>query len=239
MGKKPSGKLPGKAKARTGRTLARRSYGALGGTKPRVFRASEDVSALLDERVIETGRTQSAIIDEGLRRVFWTEEQYTNALARNFGGSALLALAFLIARIIAGIEHRMKARMADSSEVSQQAAHAVSQLIGSLATGGPGGSSSKQVGAANATARFKLQGSFRRATICSAAEDLDVSWLLVMREIDSNLEHGGDLWWPLADAADISLRGIAPLPPLRPSIADLRAVWSWVDPEAQHQKGKR
>ncbi len=190
----------------------RRGYGELGGAKPRMFRASPDVDAILDAEVEKSGRTQSAIIDEGLRRAFWQEQKYEEALERNFGGRDNFAMGFLVARIVTGIEHDMKATVRDSGAVREQVAMALRMLADSVAP-------------AVGTPKNKRPDLF-----------VDTPSMRIVVEIKGNLSEGHNMCWPLTDTVDGTNSHARPRPPLRPSLDELRDVFSffaksWFEPE--------
>jgi hypothetical protein len=207
---------------------SRRVYGELDGAKPRVFRASTDVGALLDKKVIETGRTQSSLIDEGLRRVFWDERRYSETLERNFGGAIAYAQGFLFSRVIAGVEQTMQARFADNATVARQVSKALDALIQAMVP--------DVVIEVDESSKVSLEVKHPHPLSSSgdAAEQSELyatgrqePWLQVLTAIDRNLKTGDDLWWPLADVPPAEQQKYRPEVPLRPSIADLRAVWRW------------
>ena len=90
---------------------------------------SPDVEEKLEALIVESGRTGSAIIDEGLRRVFWSEKQYTDVLHRNFGGKSAFVKAYLVARTIAGIEHEMQGRADSDIEIADETTSAIVWLV--------------------------------------------------------------------------------------------------------------
>lgn len=184
----------------------RRAYGELGGSQPRLFRPSTDVDQMLDDEVERTGKSQSAIIDEGLRRAFWRDDNYQQALERNFGGRENLAIAYLIARSITGIEHEMRQTARDSAEVREQVACVLNVLVASL---------------------------FGRQQDDLIA---DTPAQRVVAQIKTNLSEGLNMCWPLSDTLDNFHAHARPRPPLRPSLDELRDVASffargWCRPE--------
>jgi hypothetical protein len=209
----------------------RRVYGELDGAKPRVFRASTDVGVLLDQKVAETGRTQSAVIDEGLRRVFWNEQSYCETLIRNYGGAAAYAQGFIYSRVIVGVEQAMQARFSDNAVVAEQVSKALQALVKSMIPDviiDTGDSPTVQVEVKHAPRRnTDAKASVDAANQAERYATDQEPWLQVLTAIDRNLRTGSELWWPLADVPPSAQQKYQPEVPLRPSIADLRAVWRW------------
>jgi hypothetical protein len=213
------------------KSIPRRAYGALDGAKPRIFRASTDVGALLDQKITETGQTQSSIIDEGLRRVFWNEARYGETLVRNHGGPIAYAHGFIFSRVVVGIEQAMQARFSDSALVAEQVSKALHALVSSMIPDviiDADGPLKVQVEVKHAPRRdADAKASVDAADHAERYAADQEPWLRVLIAIDHNLRTGTELWWPLADVPPTEQQKYQPEVPLRPSIADLRAVWRW------------
>ena len=213
---------------------SRRAYGALGGAKPRMFRASHDVGQLVDDEVAKTNRTQSTVIDERLRRSYWIEDRFSETLIRNFGGRGAMALGFIVARAAVAVEHTMHARATDSAEVASQVSKAVAAIVDLVCRPASGHSDCGptmllELKTAKLESDVPKPAAVLESQIEMYAGDLGgvgEPWRRVVLAIDRNLaEEHRELWWPLADMPEPTRSQVVPLVPLRPSIDDLRAVW--------------
>ena len=216
--------MPGTKQSRTPnkkKVAARRGWGQLEGTKARVFRPSPDVAASLDELVSLSGRTQSAVIDESLRRAFWNERRYMDMLVRNFGGPRVFAFAYLMARAACGIEHLMQGRADKEISIAAQIQKATTAL-----------SSMHDIEMRDANGRLFAAGELKNTHRSKHVRSEDTEpWESVLTAIDRNLQADGEeFWWPLGDVADGQSLELHPQLPLRPSLEDLRAVWNWSAP---------
>ncbi len=191
------------------------------GVAPLVFRPSSSVRALVEEHAAKAGHTLSSEIDEGLRRTYWREDAYVEAQERMFGSSHGYALAFMTARIIAGIEHEMQASVKNSEPARTQAEAACAFVIQAVLAGWRNGGGPVLVQTPALPPRLRGD-----ELELDDDQDREQPWHRVVKAIHRNLTgETDDLWWPLSDRQTGEKRRHRAEPPLRPSIDVLREVW--------------
>jgi hypothetical protein len=194
--------------------------------KTLVFRPEVEVRTSVERAAAATGNTLSAEINSGLRRVFWKEEVYAAEQQRIFGSQYGHALAYLLARLLSGIEHEMQASARESEAVRMQvdaAYQCVLQAVMAQWRGKPAMLLSPQA------ARELMQGDtveYVPLGLFGGESAARLPWQRVVLAIHKNLtESANELWWPLSDRPVGGKIGRVVEPPLRPSIAALREVW--------------
>lgn len=190
------------------------------------FRPEVEVRASVERAAAATGNTLSAEINAGLRRVYWKEKTYAESQVRNFGSDYGQALAFLLARVLTGIEHEMRSSVRDSEAVRIQVDQAYRFIIDAVlarwrGNGGP-------ILLRDTPFPPMRIDNLGATELCEAlqSDSEEQPWHRVIDAIHTNLTTGHDeLWWPLADrpAGGKPLRSTEPL--LRPKIEVLREVW--------------
>jgi hypothetical protein len=157
------------------------------------------------------GHTLSSEIDESLRRTYWRERAYAEAQERLFGSVHALALGYLLARIVTGIEHDMQTSVHNSDEVRTEVEDGSTFVLAAVMARWRGIDGPDPLGAAPSEPVLRETGELR-------------PWQRVVLAVHDNLTSDGDeLWWPLSARAQRGKRVTDP--PLSPTIAVLRELW--------------
>ena len=93
------------------------------------FRPSTDTRELLEKGAREAGHSLSSEIDMRLRMAYWDTDRLRSVLETLFGGELNLATAFLISRVITGIENLNESRWLESATTNEQVACGLALLL--------------------------------------------------------------------------------------------------------------
>lgn len=159
---------------------------------PLAFRPAPDTRALLERAAAEAGHSLSAEVDRRLRQAYWTRDQYRDERERYFGGAHNYVLAFLLARVATGVEHKCGASWQHDPAVWREVGTALFAMI-QMMGGAKSGSAHLPMTPAGRPNRAWRQLQFVEGKNAIPA------WWHVVSLVDLVLSKDVQLFWPLVD----------------------------------------